>query len=683
LTTSDLSPPHHALRYRSDIDGLRAVAVLMVVAFHAFPAWFPGGFIGVDVFFVISGYLISSILFKNFEAGTFSLTDFYIRRIRRIFPALIVVLVASLIGGWFFFLSDEYAQLGKHVAAGAGFVSNLVLWHDSSYFDNESASKPLLHLWSLGIEEQFYIVWPIALIILYRFVGQSTPIDANDENSTKPLSSNSSRDLGKKLWIVIGILTALSFVLNVTLVLSNQAAAFYSPLTRFWELLFGALLANLALHQTNQLEQWRARWASPVSVLAIILLIAGMYVLNRFKLFPGWWALVPVVGAFLLIAVGKDALINRMLLSNRLMVWVGLISYPLYLWHWPLLSFVRIVEGDFPRLKIAAVALSFILAWLTYRFIESPLRFGAKAKAKALGLIAAMCLVGTTGFAIYQQDGVEGYGIRTGEANAFAKYFENNPPDWNYFTQADILKKYRHECNFYDFNPITPKCYEPDRTSGHEHDPLLMIWGDSTAQMLSYGLSQVKPANWQILQVATSACFPNSAVTEDSYNDFCQRSNWRALGAIAQYKPEVVLISQENGQNIAAMKAITDKLKADGVKKVVFIGPAPHWKTVLPKLILRKLWQDTPERTWTEVDGKYIKANQELKSQWPKDDTTPYVDLIEFMCNEQGCLTRVGPDKRADISAFDYVHFSPAASSYVARNLLGQLVFGAASSTTK
>lgn len=659
----------------------------MVVAFHAFPAWFSGGFIGVDVFFVISGYLISSILFKNFEAGTFSLTDFYIRRIRRIFPALIVVLVASLIGGWFFFLSDEYAQLGKHVAAGAGFVSNLVLWHDSSYFDNESASKPLLHLWSLGIEEQFYIVWPIVLMVLYRLVGNSKSTDLSDQYSAKSLSSNlpsnSSIDLGKKLWMVIGILTVLSFALNVMLILSNQVAAFYSPLTRFWELLIGALLAYLALHQANRLERWRARWANPISVFAIILLIAGMYVLNRFKLFPGWWALIPVLGAFLFIAAGKDAVINRTLLSNRLMVWVGVISYPLYLWHWPLLSFVRIVEGDFPRLKVAAVILSFVLAWLTYRLIESPLRFGAKAKTKALGLIAAMCLVGATGFVIYQQDGVEGYGIRTGEANAFAKYFENNPPDWNYFTQADILKKYRHECNFYDFNPISPKCYEPDRSSGHEHDHLLMIWGDSTAQMLSYGLSQVKPENWQILQVATSACLPNPAVTEDSYNDFCQRSNWRVLGAIAQYKPEVVLISQESSQTILAMKAIAEKLKANGVKKVVFIGPAPHWKTVLPKLILRKLWQDTPERTWTEVDGKYIKSNQELKTQWPKDDSTPYVDLIGLMCNDQGCLTRVGPDKRADISAFDYVHFSPAASSYVARNLLGEVVFGNASASTK
>jgi peptidoglycan/LPS O-acetylase OafA/YrhL len=657
------------LQYRSDIDGLRAVAVLMVVAFHAFPAWFPGGFIGVDVFFVISGYLISSILFKSLGAGNFSFTDFYMRRIRRIFPALIVVLIASLVAGWFLLLADEYAQLGKHVAAGASFVSNLVLWHDSSYFDNDAANKPLLHLWSLGIEEQFYIVWPIVLFVVYRLI-------AGKHKTNKHSNPSLSKEIIQKVWVVIAILTVLSFVLNVVLVVSNQVASFYSPLSRFWELLFGAMLANLTLHHDSSLEHWRARWANSISILAIVLLISGVYLLNRFISFPGWWALLPVLGALLLIAAGQKAIVNRTLLSHRWMVWIGLISYPLYLWHWPLLSFVRIVEGDFPRLKVAAVVLSFILAWLTYRFIESPLRFGARAKAKSLALIATIFLVGAGGFFVYQQDGIEGYAIRSGEANAFARYFDNNPPDLNYFTQEGILKKYRHECNFYDFNPITPKCYEPDRSPGHERDSLLMIWGDSTAQMLSYGLSQVKPDHWQMLQVATSACIPNPAVKEDSYTDFCQRSNWRALGAIAQYKPDVVLISQERGQSIAGMQALAEKLRADGVKKVVFIGPAPHWKTVLPKLILRKLWQDTPERTWVEVDQKYIKANQALKSQWPNDDTTPYVDLIGFMCNEQGCLTRVGPDKRTDISAFDYAHFSPATSEYVARNLLGAIVFG-------
>lgn len=154
--------------YRPDIDGLRAIAVLAVVAFHAFPSWVRGGFIGVDVFFVVSGYLISTIIFENLDRGTFCFSEFYARRIKRIFPALILVLISCFAFGWFFLLSDELNQLGKHVAAGAGFVSNLVLWNESGYFDNSAETKPLLHLWSLGIEEQFYIVWPLLLWFAWK-----------------------------------------------------------------------------------------------------------------------------------------------------------------------------------------------------------------------------------------------------------------------------------------------------------------------------------------------------------------------------------------------------------------------------------------------------------------------------------------------------------------------------------
>ena len=162
--------PLHLLhpKYRRDIDGLRAVAVLAVVAFHAFPNWVKGGFIGVDVFFVISGYLISTIIFESLDKGTFSFSEFYARRIKRIFPALIIVLVACFTFGWFALFPHEYKQLGEHIAAGAGFLSNIVLWKDAGYFDNAADTKPLLHLWSLGIEEQFYIVWPFLLWISWK-----------------------------------------------------------------------------------------------------------------------------------------------------------------------------------------------------------------------------------------------------------------------------------------------------------------------------------------------------------------------------------------------------------------------------------------------------------------------------------------------------------------------------------
>ena len=203
--------------YRRDIDGLRAIAVLAVIGFHAFPAAVPGGFVGVDVFFVISGFLISTIVFGSLERGGFSYVDFYDRRIRRIFPALIIVLVATWIAGWRLLYPLEYANLGKHIASGAGFVSNFMLWRDSGYFDTGAEQKPLLHLWSLAIEEQFYLVWPLGLVLTWRFV--------------------------KLRFALIGVVALSSFGICVWLTGRDPVVAYYFPVTRFWELLMGAMLA--------------------------------------------------------------------------------------------------------------------------------------------------------------------------------------------------------------------------------------------------------------------------------------------------------------------------------------------------------------------------------------------------------------------------------------------------------
>lgn len=216
---------HSQLKYRRDIDGLRAVAVLAVVGFHAFPEWFKGGFIGVDVFFVISGYLITSIIFKDLEAGDFSFSDFYSRRIKRIFPALLVVLLTSFIFGWFALLADEFKQLGKHILAGASFLSNIVLWNESSYFDNSADTKPLLHLWSLGVEEQFYIFWPLIIYIAWK------------------------RKFSLIKTITLSII--VSFLLNIVTINQDAVAAFYLPQTRFWELWAGSLIALIESHKAN------------------------------------------------------------------------------------------------------------------------------------------------------------------------------------------------------------------------------------------------------------------------------------------------------------------------------------------------------------------------------------------------------------------------------------------------
>lgn len=395
---------HHLLhpKYRADIDGLRAVAVLSVVGFHAFPLWLRGGFVGVDIFFVISGFLIATIIFGSLERNSFSFIEFYSRRVRRIFPALLLVLVAAYVFGWFALLADEYKQLGKHLAAGAGFVSNLVLWSESSYFDNAAETKPLLHLWSLGIEEQFYIVWPLLLWGAWkkRF----------------------------NLLTIALLIAVISFSLNLYGVHRDATATFYAPQTRFWELLLGSLLAWLSLYRIaslsalkHRLDSWLsvALYAQPPalhgkalrdvqSVAGGLFIAAAVLSIDKGKAFHGYWALLPTIGALLMISAGPHAWGNRVLLSNRVLVWFGGISFPLYLWHWPLLSFARIIEGGPPawEIRFGVVVLSIVLAWMTTRLVERPLRFGRFGAAKTSGLLLVMLLLGYVGYNTYQRDGL-------------------------------------------------------------------------------------------------------------------------------------------------------------------------------------------------------------------------------------------------------------------------------------
>lgn len=358
--------------YRADIDGLRALAVLAVIGFHFFPAAFPGGFVGVDVFFVISGYLISTILYESHAKGAFSFAEFYARRVRRIFPALLVVLAFSLLAGWFVLLSNEFAQLKRHVAAAAAFASNLLLWSEGGYFDTASDEKPLLHLWSLGIEEQFYLVWPLALFAAYRF-------------NKSPL-------------FVSGAILAVSLLVNVAETMRDPLTAFYMPHTRFWELMAGSVLAYEMRTKRWSIasKQVTPRAADALSFSGLALIFVSIFILDGETRYPGAWALLPVGGAYLVIRFAQRAATIRRLLSSRGAVWFGLISYPLYLWHWPLLTFVRLVDPGLldRRGRLAIILISIVAAWLTYRFIEQPVR--SKRAARVVVVFSgAMAAVGS------------------------------------------------------------------------------------------------------------------------------------------------------------------------------------------------------------------------------------------------------------------------------------------------
>ena len=348
--------------YREDIDGLRAVAIIAVLLFHAFPMVFCGGFIGVDVFFVISGYLITGLILKELIRGDFSFSNFYMRRIVRLFPSLIAVLTASLVAGWYLLLPDEFSNLGKHIAAGIGFSSNLLLYIESGYFDSRSVYKPLLHLWSLGIEEQFYLLWPIILIFSsYR----------------------------KFVLPALVTFFSLSFVINLGLISRSSEAAFFLPFTRFWELILGAFLVKFEDRGVATAKAHNFQ-----SSIGIFFIFSSIYLIKNGEGFPGWIALFPCLGTCLVISA-KESWLNKKILSHRYLVFVGLISYPLYLWHWPILSFGSIITGDDLSIfaRCAIIAISFFLAIYSYYCLELPAKRLFIVRQRMVPLISSAILI--------------------------------------------------------------------------------------------------------------------------------------------------------------------------------------------------------------------------------------------------------------------------------------------------
>ena len=374
-------------RYRADIDGLRAVAVIFVIMYHFFPSLAPGGFVGVDIFFVISGYLITSIIIKDIDDDSFNIVGFYKRRIKRIFPALSIVLIFCLVVGWFVLFVDEYRQLGKHIMLGAGFLSNIMLYREGGYFDISSNLKPLLHLWSLGIEEQFYLLWPVLLILL--------------KNKTNLRA------------IVLWLLLFGSLYINISSVDTSPRASFYLPQARFWELVIGGILAYILYEkklfpvQFNRVLNYvNSVFKNNINILSIVglfLLIYSVIFLSKDLAYPGYYATIPILGSVLLIASSPDAWINQNILSRKNIVLIGLISFPLYLWHWPLLYFSRIVYGNnlSISLKLTLIIVSLILAWATYNFIERRIK-RSSSNNMIISLISVMFLIMLMGTAAFK-----------------------------------------------------------------------------------------------------------------------------------------------------------------------------------------------------------------------------------------------------------------------------------------
>jgi peptidoglycan/LPS O-acetylase OafA/YrhL len=630
LDWPELSQPSD--RYRPDIDGLRAIAVLLVVWFHAFPEAMPGGFVGVDIFFVISGFLITGIIARELDQQRFSLLGFYMRRIRRIFPALIVVLAMTLVLGWLWMLPAAYAQLSADVFASAAFVSNIALLLQSGYFDIESGKKPLLHLWSLGIEEQFYLFWPLILMLATRLRLRILAVAA-----------------------VIGIAT---FALNVALIGPDPVATFYLPFTRAWELLAGAALACgwNQLRQTGAASNWRA-------AIGLLLIAVAAGVLDSKSAFPGWWAVLPVAGAALLLSA-PAAWGCRHLLSSPAMVRIGLISYPLYLWHWPLLVFFGIIKFAPLTLleRVLIVGLSFTLAWLTYRFVEIPFRFGRPSRLRIAGLCSGMALVALAGGVI-----VRGHGFDF-----------RLPPEIREMTdvRTDSFKWRFHQCLL----DLSHEMSFADSCVDHNRRPLILLWGDSTAGALLPGLRKAQETrDFGIAQFTSSSCIPALDIDVAGVPN-CRAINDKVLALARQIKPDIVLLHSTWDGDLDGVAKTVAALKQQTSARVIVLGSVPWWKRGLPNEVLRYFMLHhrlIPERSdRAAADSSGMRLRETLVPLGAE-----FISVWDTLCNAEGCLARLG-DTAKDISASDQVHLTEKASVFLIQSIIDQVLRGRTSSSS-
>jgi peptidoglycan/LPS O-acetylase OafA/YrhL len=629
------------LRYREDIDGLRAVAVLPVLLYHAFPKLVPGGFIGVDIFFVISGFLITGIIHQQTLRGSFSIANFYARRIRRIFPALVTVVLVTFMIGWYVLPPRDLKSLGTNIAGGAVFVQNFVLLGQVSYFDVAADKKPLLHLWSLGIEEQYYIVWPLLLLLIRRW--------------------------RLRVLAVTAALAVVSFVACVIVQARAPEYAFYLPVTRAWELLVGSGLALWLNGKTAAFAEVTGKtvraFREIVGLCALLAILVALWRFSPKTPFPSYSTLVPVLATAALIGT-SNTLVHRYVLSSPGAVFIGLISYPLYLWHYPPMAYARIHFADAVPVPVMLGILlaSVLLSWLTYQFIERPIRFGKQHAGYKIGaLLGGMVALGAIGLVADQTSGLP---MRIPES---LRGFMLDGSETAQYWRADKCLLTPDQSASY----FSPEC------AGTGRHPLVVVWGDSYAASLYPGLAHFgAQRGFDVAEYAASACPPLKDFVHPERR-FCKGANDFVLQRLAELKPEAVILYSTWSYGADDLRVGLEKtvaqLRALNIPKIVLLGPPATWLGEgLPANVLDYYFQRhalLPERTKYRSNDAWTQGPDRFLEDQAKSTGIDYVSARRIMCNDDGCLARIGPNG-ADLTAYDSGHFSHAASLMMAEQVL-------------
>lgn len=657
--------------YRPDIDGLRAIAVLPVVFYHAGVVGFTGGYVGVDIFFVISGFLITTIIYRVLAEGQFSILRFYERRARRILPALFAVILATLVAGLFLLMPADYDQMGQSILSALFFVSNMWFWQNSGgYFDGATDYLPMLHTWSLAVEEQFYIFFPLLLMALHR--------------------------IGRRLLLpFILVLVVGSLVLAGWATPRMPSASFYLLPTRIWELGVGSLLA-LGLVRTEAPRMVR----ETIGALGLVGVLAPVFLYNSTTVFPGVAALPPVLGAAALIWAGTAGPVwASRLLSLRPMVWIGLISYSLYLWHWPIMAFVRnrlfTVELE-PTWQLGTVLASVLASWISWRFVERPfrvpLRSGGMTQRRIFVLSGAgMAVLGALAGAIFLTGGMATQRFSDAQLAALP--------------QEPLRNAHRDRC----FGPRPAERFCTFGNTDQAAPVEWFLWGDSHADAMLPALIDLAEAhNVKLAFAGHPTCIPLPGLLRTNgqgrVNTSCLQFN-RAAFDFVEMNPSIkvvflharwaiytdgfygydrtgdVILYEESeeppetvdyAQNAALVEATLGSL-VEGIlqpdRGVVLIGPTPEVRWDVPRHRAAEIlfgWPVPPAPTPDEVLARQAVSSGILARVAAKTDSI-YIPMAQSICAEECVLFT-----ETQMYYTDEHHFSVPGARLEARPLLEQ-----------
>ncbi len=631
------------MKYRPEIDGLRAVAVASVVLAHAGVPLVQGGFIGVDVFFVISGYLITSLILEDRDKGRFRLSTFYFRRARRILPALFVVLIACLPFAWWLLLPSQFIEFGRSMAAAALFLSNAYFWEKTGYFETSADLLPLLHTWSLAVEEQYYLLFPLLCMAVLRFAPRFFPY-------------------------LLFVLGALSISLAQWGAVHLPDQNFFFTFSRFWEIFLGAFCAVLPRPNAKQ-------WHAGAALAGLGLILIAAFGFSKATPTPSLITLVPTGGAALVLMFGGQAGLAKRVLTLPMMTGLGAISYSVYLWHQPAFVFARIyyVTGVPTAVMGGLILLVLALAYLSWRFVEQPFRHNAALTKSRVFLLSGMGIAAcvTAGLWLHQTD-LSRY-----------RYSETDLKLLNYDTyyrqlnqEAETTK--RLIACFGDSNGYLPdldQCFPASAPSA----PL--IWGDSHAQALASGWLFVRDT--PVALAFDAGCPPVIGVSFPNNPD-CEVLNDAILAKVSQTKPTSIylhanwtlyleqkrhIFASEDDLSQAIRSTITAIKAASPQSRITVVGGVPQWGDGLPTYLYRLGLglNGTYRLAPPEADG--IRHINTLLKTIAADADIAFVDPFDILCNPDGCLATIEQDGQYFPTAWDYGHMTAQGASLIASRL--------------